>query len=301
MIIDTHSHLSFKAYDKDRDEVIKRTQENEVVCIDVGTKYETSKNAVELAERNENIYSAIGLYPIHIKTDLLKLKMDESEGGFVPFGEEFDKQKYLELAKSSKKIVAIGEIGLDYYYLPKSKTKRVQYKELQKNVFVKQLELAQELDLPVMVHTRMAHEDTIGILNNYSLQTTHYKLSGVIHGFVGTWDNAKKYLELGFYLGINGIIFKFNENSEAVRLGQVDVEGVIKNCPIDRIVVETDCPYLTPPQENKDNRNEPIFVKHIIQKIADIKGLSYEEVASVTTQNAKKLICNIKRPLRLLK
>ncbi len=289
MIIDTHSHLNFKAYDNDRDEVIKRTQQAEVICIDVGTKFETSRNAVKLAEQNENIFAVIGLHPIHIKTDLLKLKMDEIEGGFEPLGEEFNKAKYLELAKSSKKVVAIGEIGLDYYYRPKSKTKREQHKELQKSIFIKQLELAEELNLPVMVHTRMAHEDTVSILKNYQLQATSYKLRGVIHGFVGTLPEAQKYLELGFYLGINGIIFKFNETSEAVRLGQVDVDGVIKNCPLEKILTETDCPYLTPPQEGKETRNEPIFVKHIIQKIADIKGLSFDEVTGATTQNAKNL------------
>ncbi|MEK7562551.1 MAG: TatD family hydrolase, partial [Patescibacteria group bacterium] len=119
MIIDTHSHLNFKAYDKDRGEVIRRAQEEGVVCIDVGTKYETSKQAVELAEKNENIFAAIGLHPIHIKTDLLKLKTDENEGAFSPLGEEFVKKNYLELAKS-KRVVAIGEIGLDYYYKPKT-------------------------------------------------------------------------------------------------------------------------------------------------------------------------------------
>lgn len=281
MIIDTHSHLNFKAYDADRPEVIKRNQQAGVICIDVGTKFETSKNAVELAEQNENIYAVIGMHPIHIKTDLLKLRMDENEGGFAPLGEEFDYDKYKKLALSNDRVVAIGEIGLDYYYRPKSKTKREQYKDLQKSVFTKQLELAQELNLPAMVHTRMAHEDTINILKSF-------KLRGVIHGFVGTWDDAKKYLDLGFCLGINGIIFKFNENSEAVKAGQVDVDAVIKNTPLDRILTETDCPYLTPPMAGVE-RNEPIFVKHIIQKIADIKGLSFDEVASATFQNAKNL------------
>lgn len=290
MIIDTHSHLNFKAYDNDRDEVIKRTQENEVVCIDVGTKYETSKKAIELAEKYKNIYASIGMHPIHIKSDLLKLKTDENEGGFVPLGEDFDKQKYLELARSSKKVVAIGEIGLDYYYRPKSKTKRGHYKELQKNVFIEQLDLAQELDLPVMVHCRMGHNDVWEILKTK-------KLRGVIHGFVGTLPEAEKYLDLGFYLGINGVIFKFNETSEAVKLGQVDVDSVIKNTPLDRILTETDCPYLTPlPVEfsakaGSDGyiRNEPIFIKHIIKKVADIKELSFDEVVLATTQNAKKL------------
>jgi len=135
MIIDTHSHLNFKAYDNDRDEVIKRTQKEGVVCIDVGTKYETSKRAVELAEKYEGIFAAIGMHPIHIKTDLMKLKLDPEEGAFTPFTEEFDKARYEELAKS-KKVVAIGEIGLDYYYKPKGTAKTEQFKQKQKEVFV---------------------------------------------------------------------------------------------------------------------------------------------------------------------
>ncbi|MGD0576552.1 MAG: TatD family hydrolase [Candidatus Staskawiczbacteria bacterium] len=279
-IVDTHSHLNFKAYDADRDEVIKRNLENGVICIDVGTKYETSKRAVELAEKNEGIYAAIGMHPIHIKTDLMKLRMDENEGGFMPLGEEFDKEKYIELAKSPK-VVAFGEIGLDYYYKPKSKTKRAQFKELQKNVFIEQLKLAEELNLPVIVHCRMAHADIFEILKTM-------KLKGVLHGFVGNWDEAKKYLDLGFYIGINGIIFKFNESSEAVQSGQVNIEEVAKKYPLDKILVETDCPYLTPPMAGAE-RNEPIFVKHVIQKIADLRNITFDEVASATTENAKKL------------
>ncbi|KKP33119.1 MAG: hypothetical protein A2312_03770 [Candidatus Staskawiczbacteria bacterium RIFOXYB2_FULL_32_9] len=284
MIIDTHSHLNFKAYDSDRDEVIKRTQENEIICIDVGTKYETSKNAVELAEQNENIFASIGLHPIHIKTDLLRLRMDESEGGFEPLGEEFDKSKYLELAKSSKKIVAVGEIGLDYYYKPKGTAKKELFKQKQKQVFIAQLEMAEELNLPVIVHTRVAFDDTYNILKS---QITNHKSQkrGVIHCFVGNWQEAQKYLELGFYLGINGVLYK------------QDITETIMNCPLDRILVETDCPYLTPlPVEalakaGPDGyvRNEPIFVKHIIQKIADLKNIGYDQVVEITTQNAKKL------------
>lgn len=269
MIIDAHSHLSFKAYDKDRDEVIKRTQKEGVVCIDVGTKFETSKMVVNLAEKNENIYAAIGMHPIHIKTDLIKIKMDDEEGAFKPLGEEFNKERYKELAKS-KKVVAIGEVGLDYYYKPKTKNRLQQFKEIQRQVFTDQLELAEELNLPVIIHCRMAHEDVLEILKGRNSK-------GVIHCFTGTWQEAKKYLDLGFYLGINGIIFKF------------DIEETIKKAPLERLLVETDCPYLTPPAEGKDTRNEPIFVKHVIQKIADIKGMSFKEVADQTAQNAKKL------------
>lgn len=297
MIIDTHSHLNFKAYDKDRDEVVRRTREAGVVCIDVGTKYETSKNAVELAEKNENIYAAIGMHPIHINPVRNKspeatadsqanrisngVKTDPLEGDFS--GEEFDKARYIELAKS-KKIVAIGEIGLDYYYLPskisrsetwegepKGTAKTEKFKEKQKEVFVQQLKMAEELNLPVIVHCRMAHNDLIKTLQQYN------NIIGVIHCFTGNWEEAQKYLDLGFYLGINGIIFKLN------------IDEVIKKAPLEKLLVETDCPYLIPPVEGKDNRNEPIFVKHVIQKIADLRCMSFDEVARVTAENARRL------------
>lgn len=277
MIIDTHSHLNFKAYDNDRDEVIKRTEKEGVVCIDVGTKYETSKRAVELAGKNENIYAAIGMHPIHIKTDLMKLRTDEDEGAFQPLGEEFDAKKYKELAESPK-VVAIGEIGLDYYYRPKTKTRLEEFKKLQKEVFIKQLELAEELNLPVIIHCRMAFEGLYEILKDR-------KLKGVIHCFTGSWQEAQKFIDLGFYIGINGIIFK------------LDLDEVIKNCPLDKILTETDCPYLTPlpavalAKAGPDDyvRNEPIFVKHVIQKIADLKGLTSDQVSEQTTKNAKEL------------
>jgi len=276
MIIDTHSHLNFKAYDADREEVIKRTKDAGVVCIDVGTKYETSKKAIELAEANEGIYAAIGMHPIHIKTDLMKLKMDENEGGFEPLGEEYDAEKYKELAKS-KKVVAIGEIGLDYYYRPKGTTKKEKFKEMQKEVFKKQLDLAQELDLPVIIHSRMSFDDIYEILKNRNLR-------GVIHSFTGNWEEAQRFVALGYYIGINGIIFK------------LDLDEVVKNISLDKVLVETDCPYLTPPsaaealaKAGQQNRNEPIFVKHVIQKIADLRGITFDEVALATTENAKKL------------
>jgi len=279
MIIDTHSHLNFKTYDADREEVIKRNLENGVVCIDVGTKYETSKNAVELAEKNEGIYAAIGMHPIHIKTDLLKLRMDEDEGGFAPLGEEFDAERYKKLffdsekkaegSERSRRIVAIGEIGLDYYYKPKSTAKKEQFKQKQKEVFVKQLDLAEELNLPVIIHCRVAFGDLYDILKDR-------KNRGVIHCFVGILEDAQRFLDLGFYIGINGIIDK------------LDLDEVVKNVPLDKILVETDCPYLTPKAEG-EKRNEPIFVKHVIQKIADLREITFEEVADATTNNAKTL------------
>ncbi len=306
MIIDTHTHLNFKAYDNDRDEVIKRAQKESVVCINVGTKYQTSKQAVEIAEKyNEGIYAAIGLHPIYAAAEFQKVKTDPEEGEFLIKEENYNKEKYLRLAQS-KKVVAIGEIGLDYYYRPKTNTKLEQFKNKQKEIFLQQLETARELNLPVILHCRMAHTDLIEILKsqipstkfqtNPKFKAQNPKLGGVIHCFTGSWEDAQKYMNMGFYLGINGIIFKYN------------IDGTIREIPLDKILVETDCPYLTPPQEEKPvksfafwrirhntrsagfgRRNEPIFVKHIIQKIADLKGISFDKVANKTTENARKL------------
>jgi len=266
MLIDTHSHLSFKAYDKDRGEVVKRTQKEGVVCIDVGTKYETSKNVVELAEKNEGIYAAIGLHPIHVKD------------------ENFDKQKYKKLALSHKftpsgkrGVVAIGEIGLDDKYPNPG----------QKDIFVQQLDLAKELNLPVIVHCRMAHTDVLDILKSEA-RNPKSEIRGVVHCFTGNWEEAQKYLNLGFYIGINGIIFSPFGRSPVG--GKLSLEDVVKLIPLDKILVETDCPYLTPSEAGpKEMRNEPIFVKYVAKKIAEQKGITFDEVASATTTNAKKI------------
>lgn len=271
MLIDSHSHINFKAYDSDRAQVIKRTQEAGMVCVDVGTKYETSEKAVELAKNNENIYAAVGMHPIHIKTDLLKLKTDEDEGAFMPLGEEYDKERYKKLAQN-KKVVAIGEVGLDYYYRPKGTEKKEKFKQKQREVFIEQLNLAKELDLPLIIHCRMAHEDMIKILEEKS------GVRGVIHSFTGTIEEANKYIELGFYIGINGIIFK------------LPLDEVVKEIPLDKILIETDGPYLiTPKAGERGARNEPVFVKYTAERIAELKGISFDEVAEKTTTNAKKL------------
>ena len=240
MIIDTHSHLNFSAYKNDLDEVIKRTLDNGIFAINVGSKYDTSKEAIRIAENYKGMHAAVGLHPLHCAD------------------ETFDKERYRELAE---KAVAIGEIGLDY--------KTDLYREKQKEVFIEQLDLAKELDLPVIIHSRMAHGDLIEILKGRDAK-------GVIHCFTGSINELKQYLNLGFYIGLNGIIFK------------MDLKEAIKNCPLESMLVETDCPYLTPPQKG-DKRNEPLFITHIIDKIAEIKGISFDEVADKTAENAKEL------------
>lgn len=276
MLIDTHSHLNFAAYKNDRDEVVKRTLGNNVWFINVGSQYETSKKAVEIAQRyKEGVYAAVGLHPIHLAAGLVKIKNDAEETDVFAKGEDFDREKYRELAQS-KKVVAIGEIGLDYYFKPKTKKKLSEFKEKQKKAFLEQLDLAKELGLPVIFHCRFGHEDLLEILKNYKPKNSDYKLKGVIHCFSGDWQKAQQYLEMGFYLGFNGIIFK------------LDLDGVIKKTPLEKILIETDCPYLTPiPFRGK--RNEPLYVKYVAEKIAEIKNIPIEEVAKVTTENAKNL------------
>ncbi len=258
MLIDTHSHLNFTDFDKDRDEVIRRSLVENTWMINASTNYLTSKKAVEIAEKyEEGIYAAVGLHP----GDVLE--------------EDFSYEKYRELAHSTgsgqakSKVVAIGEVGLDYWYKPKTKRKFELFKQKQKEIFLKQLNLAKELNLPIIIHCRVAHEDLLKILKGQEFQ-------GVIHSFTGTWEQAEKYLEMGFYLGFNGIIFKLNLNE------------IIKKVPLNRILIETDSPFLVPPPL-KIKRCEPIFVKYIAQEIAKIRNENFEKIAQITTENAKSL------------
>ena len=269
MLIDTHAHLNFNAFKEDIDTVIKRTLTNDIWVINVGSQYTTSKRAVEIAQKYEKgVYATVGLHPIHLSGGIFKTKIDKEEIEFETREEEFNYQKYKDLAKN-KKVVAIGEIGFDYYYRPKTKTKLAEFKQKQKENFLKQIDLAKELSLPVIFHCRMGHNDLIEVISQFS------DLKGVIHCFTGTWEQAQKYLETGFFLGFNGIIFKLN------------LDEIIEKSPLDKILIETDCPYLTPPP--MEGRNEPLYVKYVVEKIAKIKNLRYEEIAKITTENAKKL------------
>ena len=275
MLIDTHAHLNFNAYKTDFDRVIKRTLENDIWMINIGTQYATSKKAVEIAEKYaKGVFAAIGLHPIHLETGLVKIKNDTEEIEVKTREENFNYEKYKELAKSEK-VVAIGEIGLDYYWKPKTKRKLEIFKQRQKETLFQQLSLAKELNLPVIFHCRMAHDDLIQTIQQSNIPT----INGVMHGFVGTTEQLKKYLDFGFYIGFNGIIFKSIQG--------IDFEKNIKETPLEKILIETDCPYLTPPQA--EGRNEPICVKYVAEKIAEIKNLSFQDLAKITTENAKNL------------
>ncbi len=292
MLIDTHSHLNFKAFDDDRDEIIKKALANEVWLINASSNYKTSKLAVEIARQYEaGVFASVGLHPINCMIDLSKADEDRLE--------ELDIEKYRELAKMPK-VVAIGEIGLDYWNEPKGKEKARIFKEKQKEVFLAQLNLAQELNLPVIFHCRKAHNDLIEILKSKPLHDSHDRenrvmvfgelLRGVVHCFTGDWGQAKEYLDMGLYLGFNGIIFKFAPYRTAAggTGAGMDLDEIIKKIPLDRILVETDCPFLVPAGINME-RNEPANVKYVAQRIAEIRGEAIEKIAEATAQNAKNL------------
>jgi TatD DNase family protein len=268
MIIDTHAHLNFSAFDEDREAVIKRAIDGGVWMINAGTKYSTSKKAVEIASSFDGVYASVGLHPSSLDTGLIKKRFDDEEEANGEKEESFDKDKYLELAKSDK-VVAIGEVGLDYWYRPKGAAKKQSFKDNQKEVFLQNYEIAQELDLPLIIHCRVAHEDLWETIKDINIK-------GVLHCFTGSVEEMDKYLSKGLYIGLNGLIFNF------------DSDEVIKKVPLEKVLVETDCPYLTPPAF-EGQRNEPLFIKEVVKEIARIKGLSFEEVEEQTTLNAKKL------------
>ncbi|PIT87022.1 MAG: hydrolase TatD [Candidatus Magasanikbacteria bacterium CG10_big_fil_rev_8_21_14_0_10_40_10] len=268
-IIDTHTHLNFNAFKNDRDEVVERTLKENVWMVNVGTQFDTSRTAVEMAgQYSDGVYAAVGLHPIHIFESFV----DEEEDSFQTRGEKFDLESYRELALRSTKVVAIGEFGLDYYRMPEG-VEEDEVKRLQEEVVAKHLELAKEIDKPVMIHCRDAYEDMILLLKN------HYDGKGIIHSYTGTWDQLQPFLERNFLVGLNGII-TFDKTGRA--------EGVIKNTPLERMVLETDAPYLTP-EPHRGKRNEPLYTKHVAKKVAEFKNISVEEVEERTTKNAREI------------
>ncbi len=287
MLIDTHAHVNFVAYKDDGDEVTKRALKENIWMINVGSEYDTSRRAVKYAKKHsQGVYAAIGLHPIHLKEQKINAQIDEYEAvEFKTGAERFDYERYKALVLSAstsavssvpngsgqanEKVVAIGEIGLDYY-------RNAENKLLQKEALLEQMSLADELNKPIIFHCREAHNDLLATLKQWDM-VGNKKLRGVIHSFSGRWSQAEQYLAMGFYLGFNGIITFAR-----------DYDKVIKQMPLEKLLLETDCPYLTPvPFRGK--RNEPAYVKFVAEKIAELRGISFEEVAETTTKNAKAL------------
>ena len=267
--IDIHSHVNFNAFDADREEVIKRALENDTWVINVGTQIDTSRKAIEIAEKyKEGVYAIVGLHPIHTSASFHdKHEFGEEGKEFTSRGEIFDKEKYRELALGSKRVVAIGETGLDYYRLEGDEAQR----EAAKEAFIAQIELANEFNKPLMLHIRQAYQDALAILKE------HTKVKGNIHFFAGSLEEAKAFIELGFTLSFTGVI-TFTH----------DYDEVIKNIPLEMIMSETDAPYVAPvPYRGK--RNEPVYVSEVVKRIAEIKNLPESEVAEAIISNARRV------------
>lgn len=277
-MIDTHCHVHFRAYKDDMDEVIKRTLEKGVRMITVGTQSTTSKNGIDVAEKYDGVYTTIGLHPNHTCEQHFEDEMEEIKTRC----ESFDVEYYRALAKHPK-VVAIGECGLDYYRIP-PEVDRDALIVKQKEELHKQLSLADELNLPVVIHCRDAHADQLAMLKEF---TDAAKLTrrGVIHCFTGTLDEARAYHTIGFLTSFTGIITFPPRKSE----GPISpLQSVVADCPLEMMILETDSPYLTP-EPHRGERNEPWYVQFVAAKVAELKGISVEEVDRVTTQNAEKL------------
>ena len=256
MLIDSHTHLNFQAYDDDLQEVIDRCQSEKMALINVGAAFDTSQKAVQLAQGNNNFYASIGLHPIHV--------MDE----------EFKIADYKNLIDNNPgKIAAIGETGLDYFH-----NQDIQVK--QKEIFLQHIELAKKNNLALIIHGRNDKENKLDVYQDiYDILKKQEVKKAVVHCFGGSLEQAKLILDLGLYLGFTGIV-TFDKTGV--------LEEIINIMPLDKILIETDAPYLTPvPYRGK--RNEPIYVREVAVKIAAIKNMSVEEVIKITGVNAKKL------------
>lgn len=253
-LFDSHCHLTDEKFDEDRKELINKIQSDGVeILVTAGYSLESSKDAIKLANKYPFIYTTIGISPNDIPESKEKIN------------EEIEELK--KLYNTNKKIVAVGEIGLDYHW-------NIENKELQKYAFVKQIELANELNLPIQIHTRDAVMDTIEILKKYKVNNR-----GIFHCCPFNRELVKEGLKLGFYISFAGpTTFKNSRNAEEI----------INIVPDDKCLVETDSPYLAP-EPHRGKRNDPRNVKYIIEKIAKVKGKTFEEIEKIVNMNAKKI------------
>ena len=251
-IFDSHAHYDDEQFEYDRNELLVSFKENGVsgvVCC--GVNIETSKFAVELSHKYDFVYSAVGFHP---------LENDEYTDDAL--------ERIKELAQDEK-CVAIGEIGLDYYWV-----KDEEQRKLQREIFIRQLDIARQLHLPVCVHDREAHGDTLAILKKEARD-----IRGVMHCYSGSLEMARELMKLDWFIGVDGpLTFK-----NAAKLPEI-----VQRLPLERILVETDCPYMAPvPMRGK--RNEPAYVYHVAAKLAELRQVAFDEVARQTTSNAQEL------------
>lgn len=272
-LIDTHCHLAFSAYDEDREAVLARMREQRIAAITIGTSLFTSERAVGLAEATNGIWASVGLHPEHLFSSFY----DEAEGEIGSRNiEEADLER---LVQSSSRVVAIGETGLDFFRLDEGRNS-AEVVEEQEAVFRKHLAVAARLDLPVVIHCREALRRLAEMLQQEDLAGR--RVRGVVHSFTGTWEQAKPLLDLGLSIGINGIAtfpLKKNQRPEDA------VDRTVERMPLERLVLETDAPYLSP-VPFRGRRNEPTFVEAVAKHVAAVRRTDIDAVARTTTENA---------------
>ena len=250
MLFDTHAHMDDRAFDADRAQLLEDLPTQQIALLmNPGCSLESSRNAVKLANTHDYIYAAVGSHP-DVADEVNEEVLEE----------------YRTLCKLNSKVTAIGEIGLDYHYedIPR---------DLQKKAFRAQMALAAELDLPVIVHERDAHEDGMAIVKEFPTVT------GVFHCYSGSAEMARQLVDLGWYIGFTGVL-TFKNARKAVE--------VAASIPLERIVLETDCPYMAP-EPFRGKRNDPGKLYRMAEKLAEIRGLSVEEIHRITTENGKRL------------
>ncbi len=250
MIFDSHAHYDSEQFEKDREEVLSSMQENGIgTIVNCAADWDSVTEVVDLANEYPFVYAAVGLHPDEVGC------LDE------------ERFAYLKEQCQKEKVVAVGEIGLDYYWEKESH-------ELQKQWFIRQLALARELDLPVIIHSRDAAADTLEIMQRYA-----QGLRGVIHCFSYSKELAREYVKMGFFIGIGGVVTFKNGKK---------LKEIVEETSLRQILLETDCPYLAPvPYRGK--RNSSLYLPYVAQEIASLKGISYEEVVAQTEQNGKRL------------
>lgn len=255
MLFDSHAHLNDERFDEDREELIKSLKEKGVdLVLNVGADIESSIESIELSKKYDFIYASVGVHPHEVSSM------------------NYESIETLKKLAQNEKVVAIGEIGLDYYYDNSPR-------EIQKEWFIKQIELANELKLPIIIHDRDAHQDTFDIIKKYKSS----EIGCVIHCFSGSVELAREYIKMNCYISIPGTV-TFKNNKKTVE--------VAREIPLEYLLIETDSPYMAP-TPHRGKRNDPSLVQFVADKIAIEKGISYEKVCEVTKENAKKLF-NIK-------
>jgi len=275
-IVDAHTHVQFPAFDSDRDAVLERAKKNDIFMIAVGTQAHTSQLSIELARKFPmQVRATVGFHPNHVDENWHHDKKEQ-----VTSDKETFSIDTLRVLAKEKEVVAIGECGLDYYRLVTSDKEQEARKEKQKEVFMQHMELAREVEKPLMIHCRPkantddAYEDLLSLVTNFQLPITIPK---IVHFYVGSLKITKKLLDAGFYFTFGGVITFAR-----------DYDEIIQNIPLERILLETDAPYIAP-EPYRGKKNEPAYIIETAKKLAQLKGVDYDTIQEITTKTAQNV------------